>query len=106
MTKRPRRTPEELGFVSTRIAPETYAEMALEGLVASIGPIGARRQGHIRDELAEAFTAGEHQGVVRAVQILSIARANTNDLAVRAAMEACLRLLGVDHRGQGDKVTR
>jgi hypothetical protein len=95
MTKRARRSADELPFVSTRIAAATYAEQALDGLVSAIYPVNARRQGYIRDELAEAFEAGEHQGIIRAILVLSIARRNATDARTVAALEACLRVLGV-----------
>jgi hypothetical protein len=91
-----RRLVEEMGFVSSRIDPAVYAQQALEGLASAIAPVNERRQGYIRDELREAFTAGEHQGVVRGIQILTIARARATDSTTVAALEACLRLLGVE----------
>lgn len=100
MTKPTRRRQiEEIGFVSLRTDPETYAQQALEGLVSAIAPVNLRRQGYIRDELREAFEAGEYQGVVRAIQILTIARTNAKDSATVAALGACLKLLGVETAG-------
>jgi hypothetical protein len=74
VTKRTRRPADELPFVSTRIAAATYAEQPLAGLVSAIYPVNLRRQGYIRDELLEAFEAGEHQGIIRAIVVLGIAR--------------------------------
>lgn len=84
---------DELAFTSTRISADAYAEEALTALQDIIGQPSARRRGYIRDELAEAFTAGEHQGECRAILILSIARARATDMATRAALTMCLQLL-------------
>lgn len=84
---------DEPAFTSTRTDADSYADHALS-VIPGIGRIDERRRGYIRDELAEAFLSGEHQGECRAIIVISIARENTTDPAVRAALGDCLQILG------------
>jgi hypothetical protein len=86
-------TPDEMAFTSTRTDPDSSAERALDDLLSHVAIGSTRTQCYIRDSLAEAFRAGEHQGECRAIVILSIARAHTTDPATWAALTACLQLL-------------
>jgi hypothetical protein len=86
-------TPDELAFVSTRLDPASYADQALDDLLTHCRIASARTQCYMRDTIEEAFEAGEHQGVCRAIVTLSIARSRARDPAERAALDACLRIL-------------
>lgn len=83
---------DEPAYTSTRTDPDAYADHALS-VIPGIGRIDAQRRGYIRDELAEAFKAGEHQGVCRAIIILAIAQAHAESAETRAVLAACSRLL-------------
>jgi hypothetical protein len=89
----PRRVPVEPGFVSTRTDADSHAEQALDDLLTHCRIESARTQCYVRDALAEAFRAGEHQGECRAVIILAIAKANTQSSEVKAALAEVLQLL-------------
>jgi hypothetical protein len=85
--------PEEIAFTSTRTDAATYADATPDDLLSHVGLASARTQCYVRNALSEDFTAGEHQGEIRAIRILAIAWANAPDPAVRAALKACSRLL-------------
>lgn len=85
--------PDELAYTSTRTSADSYADTALDDLLSHVTLHSTRTQCYTRDALAEAFEVGEHQGLRRAIIILSIARANATDAAARLALGACLKLL-------------
>lgn len=89
----PRRVPVEPGFVSTRTDADSHAETALDDVLTHCRIASARTQCYVRDALAEAFLAGEHQGECRAVLILAIAKAHARSPEVRAALAEVLQLL-------------
>lgn len=82
---------DEPRYTSTRLDPAAYADAQLAPFEAE--RIAFRVQCQIRDALHEAFLAGEHQGVCRAIVILAIARANARTAEARQALDACSALL-------------
>lgn len=86
-------TYDEPRYPSTRTDADSYAYRALIHM-RDCEALSVQQLGSIRDELAAAFRDGEDQGVCRAIIVLSIARANATDPATRAALGACLRVLG------------
>jgi hypothetical protein len=89
----PRRVPDEMALINTRTDADSAADRALDDLLTHCRIESARTQCYIRDALAEAFRAGEHQGQRRAVFILAIARTNTQSAAVNAALAEVAQLL-------------
>jgi hypothetical protein len=85
---------DEPRYTSTRTDADSYADQALTSMQQHGAKFLERQQDHVRDALVEAFLAGEHQGECRAIVVLSIARRHATDPATRAALGACLRVLG------------
>jgi hypothetical protein len=56
-------------------------------------------RGMLRDERAEAFRVGEHQGEIRGVRILAIARAHATTVALRTALTRALKVLAPGYEG-------
>lgn len=86
---------DEIAYRNTRTDSATYADRALDDLLthALAGLSSARSQCYVRDAIEEAFEAGEHQGVTRAIRVLAIGLARTTDPAEQAALARCLRVL-------------
>lgn len=95
MSDQPHRVPDEMPFTSTRTDADSYAEAALDDLLSHVAITSTRTQCYVRDSLAEAFRAGEHQGECRAVLILAIAIRRAHSEEIAAALWECMRLLGV-----------
>lgn len=95
MTKhQPRREPEHTR--NTRIDADSYAEEAMQNIARAVGALSPRRRGYVRDEIADAFEEGEHQGLCRALRILSIAQRKATSPEIRAALAEVSQLLAPD----------
>lgn len=93
-----RRAIDEVPWTNTRTDPESYADEALT-VIDAMTRLDESVRGMLRDELAEAFRVGEHQGEIRGMRILAIARAHANTVALRAALTRALKVLAPTYEG-------